>query len=245
METEAASFWDHLEALRMTLLRMLAVSVVMGVGAFFLKDWLFTLVLWPLQADFPTYAWLGAEPVELHLVNTQLTEQFMIHLKVALMAGALAASPYLLYSLFSFIAPALYENELMVSRRVVGAAYVVFVIGLAVNYLLVFPLTLRFLATYSVSPDVVPMLTLENYTDTLLMTCLAFGIVFELPVVSWLLGRFGLLRASWMSRYRRHAIVVILIVAAIITPTADILTLTIVSLPIWLLYEVSIRLVPQ
>ena len=245
MNTEAASFWDHLEALRMTLLRMLAVAVVMGIAAFFFKDRLFDVVLWPLHADFPTYRWLGAEAVEMRLINTQLTEQFMIHIKVALMAGALAASPYLLYALFSFIAPALYENELRVSRHVVWAAYLVFVLGLVVNYLLVFPLTLRFLATYSVSPDVVPMLTLENYTDTLLLMCLTFGLVFELPVVSWILGRFGMLHASWMSRYRRHAIVVILIVAAVITPTADILTLIVVSLPIWLLYEVSIRLVPQ
>ena len=229
----------------MTLLRMLATAVVLAVGAFFLKNQLFALVLWPLHSDFPTYRWLGAEAVELNLVNTQLTEQFMIHMKVALMAGALVASPYLVYAIFHFIAPALYANELRVSRRLVAAAYAVFILGLAMNYFLVFPLTLRFLATYSVSPDVVPMLTLENYTDTLLMMCLAFGIVFELPVLSWLLGRFGLLRAGWMSRYRRHAIVVILIVAAVITPTADILTLTVVSLPIWLLYEVSIRLVPK
>lgn len=229
----------------MTLLRMLAAAAVMGLGAFLLKDRLFALVLWPLHADFPTYTWLGAAPVELHLVNTQLTEQFMIHIKVALMAGALAASPYLLYALFGFVAPALYANELRVSRRVVAAAYVVFVVGLVANYLLVFPLTLRFLATYSVSPDVEPMLTLENYTDTFLMMCLAFGLVFELPVVSWLLGRFGMLRGSWMSRYRRHAVVAILVVAAVITPTTDILTLAMVAMPIWLLYEVSIHLVPR
>ena len=242
---EAASFWDHLEALRMTLLRMLAVAVAMGVGAFFLKERLFALLLWPLHADFPTYVWTGAAPVELHLVNTQLTEPFLIHVKVALAVGALAASPYLLYALYAFVAPALYENELRVSRRVVCAAYGVFVVGVVANYLLVFPLTLRFLATYSVSPDVEPMLTLANYADTFLMMSLAFGIVFELPVMSWLLGRFGMLRGSWMSRYRRHAIVAILVAAAIITPTSDILTLAIVALPIWLLYEVSIRLVPQ
>lgn len=229
----------------MTLLKMLAVAVVMAVAVFCFKDELFAVVLWPLHSDFPTYRWLGADSIELQLINTQLTEQFMIHMKVALMAGALVASPYLLYALFHFIAPALYDNELRVSRRLVGAAYVVFVIGLAVNYLLVFPLTLRFLGTYRVSEDVVPMLTLENYVDTLLMMSLAFGVIFELPVISWLLGRFGMLRKEWMSRYRRHAIVVILIVAAIITPTADILTLTVVSLPIWILYEVSILLVPK
>ena len=245
VNSDTASFWDHLEALRQTLLRMLAVAVVLAVAAFFFKEPLFDVVLWPLHNDFPTYRWLDAEPVELSLINTQLTEQFMIHMKVALMAGTLVASPYLLYALFSFVAPALYPNELSISRRLVMAAYAVFVVGLVVNYFVVFPLTLRFLATYSVSPDVVPMLTLENYTDTLLMMSLAFGLVFELPVVSWLLGRFGLLRAEWMSRYRRHAFVVILIVAAVITPTTDILSLVIVSLPIALLYELSIRLVPK
>ena len=169
----------------------------------------------------------------------------MVHMKVSIMVGALAASPYLLYALFKFVSPALYDGERRITLRVVSAAYVVFIIGLAVNYMLIFPLTVRFLGTYSVSDEVVPMLTLSNYIDTLLMMSLAFGLVFELPVISWLLGRFGLLKAEWMSQYRRHAFVVILAVAAIITPTTDVLTLAIVSLPIWLLYEVSIWLVPK
>ena len=237
------TFWDHLDALRATLIRMIVAAFVMAIGAFLLKDWLFRLVLWPLHDDFPVYRWVGAEPFHLQLVNTELTEQFMIHMKVALMAGALVASPYLLYAVFPFVAPALYENERRVSVRLVAAAYVVFVIGLVVNYLVIFPLTVRFLGTYRVSDEVVPMLTLSNYVDTLLMMSLAFGLVFELPVISWLLGRFGMLKAEWMSRYRRHAVVAILIVAAIITPTTDLLTLTIVALPIWLLYEASIWIV--
>ena len=239
------TFWDHLDALRATLIRMIVAAVIMGIAAFCLKEWLFSLVLWPLHDDFPVYRLLKAEPFQLQLINTQLTEQFMIHMKVALMAGALVASPYLLYVLFHFISPALYENERRVSLRLVGAAYFVFILGIAVNYLLIFPLTVRFLGTYRVSEEVVPMLTLSNYVDTLLVMSLAFGLVFELPVISWLLGRFGMLRAEWMSRYRRQAVVVILFVAAIITPTTDILTLSIVALPIWLLYEVSILLVPK
>lgn len=239
------TFWDHLDALRATLIRMIVAAFVMAIGAFLLKEWLFRLVLWPLHNDFPVYRWVGAEPFHLQLVNTELTEQFMIHMKVALMAGALVASPYLLYAVFHFVAPALYDNERRVSVRLVAAAYVVFVIGLVVNYLVIFPLTVRFLGIYRVSDEVVPMLTLSNYIDTLLMMSLAFGLVFELPVISWLLGRFGMLKAEWMSRYRRHAIVAILIVAAIITPTTDLLTLSIVAVPIWLLYEVSIWLVPK
>jgi sec-independent protein translocase protein TatC len=167
----------------------------------------------------------------------------MIHMKVALMAGLLIASPYILYTLFRFISPALYENERKYSIRITVAAYVMFLIGVVVNYLLIFPLTVRFLGTYRVSEEVQTLLTLTSYIDTLTMMTLIFGIIFEIPVVSWLLAKAGMLKASWMTRYRRHAIVAILIVAAIITPTADILTLVIVSLPIWLLYETSIVLV--
>ena len=118
-----------------------------------------------------------------------------------------------------------------------------FLIGMLVNYFLIFPLTVRFLGTYELSPEVKNIISMQSYIDTLLMMSLIFGVVFEIPVISWLLASFGLLRASWMKKYRRHAIVVILILAAIITPTADIFTLLIVSLPIWLLYEISIRLV--
>ena len=118
-----------------------------------------------------------------------------------------------------------------------------FIVGIVVNYFLIFPLTVRFLGTYSVSSEVETLLTLSSYVDTLLLMSLVFGIVFEIPVIAWLLARFGMLKASWMSEYRRHAIVAILIAAAIITPTADIMTLIVVSLPIWLLYEISIWIV--
>lgn len=237
------TFWDHLDVLRGSLIRMIAAAAVAAVVAFCLKEPLFGLVLAPADGSFFIYRLLGAEPFSLHLINTGLTEQFMIHMKVALMAGVLMASPYLLYVLFRFVSPALYDNERRVSVRLVGAAYVMFLVGVAVNYLLVFPLTVRFLGTYQVSPGVDNMLTVGSYVDTLLMMSLVFGIVFEIPVVSWLLARFGMLRARWMRRFRRHAVVAILIVAAVITPTADVFTLVLVALPIWLLYEFSILLV--
>ena len=240
---EQMTFWDHLDVLRSSIIRVLVAATVMGFGVFFLKDYLFDVVLWPRCSDFPTYKLLGAEPFQLKLINTELTEQFMIHMKVSLIVGLLVASPYIIYVLFRFISPALYENERRASTRLVVAAYLMFMIGIAVNYFLIFPLTIRFLGTYSVSPDVTTMLTLSSYIDTLLLMCLIFGIVFEIPVISWLLARFGMLKASWMSQYRRQAIVAILVVAAIITPTADIMTLLVVSLPIWLLYEVSIWIV--
>ena len=118
-----------------------------------------------------------------------------------------------------------------------------FLVGVVVNYMLIFPLTVRFLGTYQVSTEVENMLTESSYVNTLLMMSLMMGVVFEIPVVSWLMAKFGLLKAEWMKRYRKHAFVVILLVAAIITPTTDIFTLLIVSLPLWLLYEGSILLV--
>lgn len=237
------TFWDHLDVLRSSIIRMIVAAVVMGIAAFFLKDWLFNIVLAPKDSSFITYRLLGVEPFSIQLVNTGLTEQFMIHMKVALMAGILIASPYIIYLLFRFISPALYENERRYSVRITVTAYVMFLVGVVVNYLLIFPLTVRFLGTYKVSEEVVTMLTITSYIDTLLMMSLIFGILFEIPVVSWLLAKVGMLKASWMTKYRRHAIVTILIIAAIITPTADIMTLMIVSLPIWLLYEISILLV--
>lgn len=237
------TFWDHLEALRSSLLRMIAAACVAGVVAFCMKDALFCAVLAPADGRFFVYRWIGAAPFSLHLVNTGLTEQFMAHMKVALMAGLLIASPYLLYVAYAFVSPALYDNERRVSVRVVTSAYVMFLMGVAVNYLLLFPLVVRFLGTYQVSTSVENLLTLSSYVDTLLMMSLVFGLVFEIPVVSWLLAHFGMLRSEWMRRFRRHAVVVILLVAAVVTPTSDIFTLLIVSLPIWLLYEASILIV--
>lgn len=190
-----------------------------------------------------TYRLLGFEPFTLHLINTGLTEQFMVHMKVAMLAGLLIASPYILYVLFRFISPALYDNERRYSVRITVSAYIMFMVGIVVDYFVIFPLTVRFLGTYQVSADVSNMLTISSYVDTLAMMSLVFGIVFEMPVVSWLMARAGLLRAEWMNRYRRHAVIAILVVAAVITPTSDMFTLLVVSLPIWLLYEASVVVV--
>ena len=176
-------------------------------------------------------------------MNTGLTEQFMVHLKTACYAGLLVASPYIIYVLFGFVSPALYDNERKYATLLCTSGYLMFMLGTLLNYFLIFPLTVKFLGTYQVSEDVANMLTLQSYMDTLLMMCLVMGIIFELPVVCWLLGRMGLLKASMMRMWRKHAIVAILVVAAIITPTTDAFTLFIVALPIWLLYEVSIFLV--
>lgn len=242
-ENEPATFWEHLDVLRGEIIRMLVAAVLMAVVCFCLKEVLFEVVLAPSRSDFFIYRLLGTEPFDIHLINTGLTEQMMVHLKVALVAGILVASPYLLYLLFRFVSPALYENERRYSVRLTMAAYAMFLVGVLVNYLLIFPLTVRFLGTYQVSTEVENMLTVSSYVDTLLAMSLVMGVVFEIPVVSWMMAKFGLLRSDWMKRYRRHAIVVVLIVAAVITPSTDIFTLLIVSLPIWLLYEGSFYIV--
>ena len=240
---EPLTFWDHLDVLRASLIRMAIAVVIFGIVAFCMKEALFSIVLAPCSSDFITYRLLGAEAFHIHLMNTGLTEQFMIHMRTAIYAGLLVASPYILYELFRFVSPGLYQNERHYAVWIVGAAYLMFIIGTLINYFVVFPLTVRFLGTYQVSPDVANMLTLQSYIDTLLGMSLVMGVVFELPVVCALMGRMGLLTDHFMAEYRRHAVVAILVVAAIITPTTDVFTLFIVALPIYLLYEVSIQIV--
>ena len=242
-DTSTMTFWDHLDELRGVIVRVLVVTVIGASVAFCLKDELFAIVLAPRSSDFITYQLLGVEPFCVHLMNIGLTEQFMVHLKTAFYAGVLVASPYIIYQLFRIVSPALYDNDRKYATLLCLSGYLMFMLGTALNYLLIFPLTVKFLGTYQVSPDVANMLTLQSYMDTLLMMNLVMGIVFELPVVSWLLGKMGLINAVIMQSIRRHAVVAILVVAAIITPTTDAFTLMVVALPIWLLYELSIVIV--
>lgn len=242
---ENKSFWGHLEDLRGSLIKILAATFIFSILAFCFKDWLFKIVLAPKDSSFFMYKLFGSGDFDIHLMNIGLTEQFMIHLKTAFAFGVLMASPYIIKVLFDFVRPALYANERKHSVSLVLSAYLMFLVGVTVNYLFIFPLTVRFLGTYQVSDQVSNMLTLQSYMDTLLMMCIVFGIIFEIPVISWLLARFGLLKATYMTQYRRHAIVAILVIAAIITPTGDAFTLMIVSLPIWLLYELSVLIVKR
>jgi sec-independent protein translocase protein TatC len=242
--SEQLTFWEHLDELRSCIVRSLVVVLLAAVVAFCLKDWLFAVVLAPRSSDFVSYRVLGVgDGFSVHLMNTGLTEQFMTHMRVALYVGLLVASPYVLYQLFRFVSPGLYQNERRAATWIVVSAYAMFVLGTLLNYFLIFPLTVRFLGTYQVSPDVANMLTLQSYIDTLIGMSFVMGVVFQLPVVCAVLGRMGLISGQLMAQYRRHAIVAILVVAAIITPTVDVFTLVVVSLPIWLLYEASILLV--
>jgi sec-independent protein translocase protein TatC len=237
------SFWEHLDVLRGVMWRILVAIVVMAAAMFCLRDTLFSVVLAPSSSDFITFRLTDTAPFQINLINTLLTEQFYVHVKVAIYAALLFVSPYVIYEIFHFISPALYENEKYYATRICTSAYAMFVIGTLLNYFLVFPFTLHFLGTYQVSTEIHNMLTLESYTDTLICMSLMLGVVFELPVICWLLSAMGILKRSTMRQYRKHAIVAILIVPAIITPTTDAMTLFIVSLPIWILYEISMLII--
>lgn len=239
------TFWDHLDVLRRVLMRIAIAVLVFAVACFSFKETLFDVVLAPRSSDFFIYQLMSVEPFKLNLMNVGLTEQFFVHMKVAIYAGLLLASPYVLYELFRFIAPALYDKERRYTVWIVGSAYVMFILGCVVNYCILFPITVHYLGTYQVDPDVANMLTLESYIDTFITMSLVMGAVFELPVLCRLLSMLGILRRGMMTRFRRHSFVVILIVAAIITPTGDVFTLMIVALPIYLLYELSIPLVKK
>ena len=241
--SEYASFWDHLDELRSRIIRVLLIIVISTVVAFLLKEPLFNVVLAPRSSEFVSYRLLGVSAFSIHLINTGLTEQFMVHMRTSLYIGVLLASPYIIYEMFSFVSPGLYDNERRYALWIVGSAYVMFILGTLLNYFLVFPLTVRFLGTYQVSADVTNMLTLQSYIDTLISMSFLMGVLFELPVVCWLLGRMGIINAQMMGAYRRHAIVAILVLAAIVTPTTDVFTLFVVALPIWILYELSVLIV--
>ena len=241
--SEYASFWDHLDELRSRIIRVLLIIVVSTVVAFLLKEPLFNVVLAPRSSEFVSYRLLGVSAFSIHLINTGLTEQFMVHMRTSLYIWVLLASPYIIYEMFRFVSPGLYDNERRYALWIVGSAYVMFILGTLLNYFLVFPLTVRFLGTYQVNADVTNMLTLQSYIDTLISMSFLMGVLFELPVVCWLLGRMGIINAQMMGAYRRHAIVAILVLAAIVTPTTDVFTLFVVALPIWILYELSVLIV--
>lgn len=226
------TFWEHLDELRRRLWYVLLAAVAAAVGCFCFKEQLFGVVMYP-------------KPADLTLINVELTQQFLIHMRVALWAGLLIVSPYVLYQLFVFVAPGLYQTERRLAVRAVGSGYLLFLAGVALNYFVVFPFTVRFLGGYQVSAEVANTITLSSYISVLGVMSLVMGVVFELPVLCWLLAKIGVLKADFMKRYRRHAIVVILIIGAVITPTGDPFTLALVSVPIYLLLELSIVIVKR
>ena len=247
------TFGGHLEVFRRMLFRVIAVAGAIAMIVFGFKETTWEVLLAPSEWDFFTFRWLESamqaigidfrfEEYHVNLIATDLSSQFMTHITTAVYLGLLGASPYILYELFRFISPALYENERKYSVQVAGIIYVQFLLGVLMSYFVLFPISFRFLGTYSVSAKVVSNITLDSYISTFVSLTLVMGLVFQLPVIAFFLGKLEFVTSEILSRYRKHAFIVIMLVAAIITPP-DLMTLILVTIPLYLLYEVSIRVV--
>jgi sec-independent protein translocase protein TatC len=256
MQQDEMSFWDHLEELRWTLFRSLLALLVFAVGFFaFMRgdNGIFhNFIMAPTRGDFITYRLLCAvgssfsflnefcdSAFRISIMNIKLATQFFTHMTTSFWLSLVCTFPYLMFEVWKFISPALYENEKKNVRWVFLFGTVMFFIGCAVGYFAVFPMTLRFLATYQISEDIMEQVSLDSYMDNFLMLIFIMGIIFEMPLVSWLLSKLGLLHRGFFVRYRRHAIVVLMVLAALITPSGDPFTLSIVFIPLYALFELS------
>jgi sec-independent protein translocase protein TatC len=200
------TFWDHLDALRASLIKVIVAFLVVAIGLFPFKVFLFdNLILAPTKSDFWIYKLLGAD-FSLNLVNIELTTQFMIHMKMTLLCAAVLVFPYMVYQVWKFIAPALYSNE----KNAIGKAFLLssflFYAGVVISYLIIIPLMLNFFSGYQVSGDVPNMFSLSSYISIFTSMALTFGIVFEFPILTILLSSLGLLHRASMKQYRRHAV---------------------------------------
>ena len=252
-QQDEMSFWDHLEELRWTLFRIIVALFIFAIAGFSVMPWLFdNVVTAPCYSDFITYremckisSVLSVLPdfrnddFHVNIVNIKLASQFFTHMTTSFWLALLLTFPYMMYEIWKFISPALYENEKKNVRWVFMCGTIMFFVGCAVGYFLVFPMTLRFLATYQLSEAIVEQVSLDSYMDNFLMLIFVMGIVFEMPLVSWLLSQVGVLNRSFFHKYRRHAIVALLVAAAFITPSSDPFTLGIVFFPLYGLYELS------
>jgi len=247
------TFGGHLEVFRRMFLRIIAVAGTIAMVVFCFKETTWEVLLAPSEWDFCTYRWIESvlhffglgfsfEEFHVNLIATDLSSQFMTHITTAVYLGVLGASPYILYELFRFISPALYENERRYSVQVASVIYALFILGVLMSYFVLFPISFRFLGTYSVSAKVVSNITLDSYISTFVSLTLVMGVVFQLPIIAFFLGKMGVVTSELLSKYRKHSFLVIMLVAAIITPP-DLMTLILVTIPLYLLYEVSIRVV--
>lgn len=251
------TFWEHLDELRKIFFRIITAVLLFAGIAFIFKDFLFNIILAPQRPDFILYrlfnemardfsmSSLAVKEVRATLINTELTAQFMTHISVSVYAGILLASPYIIYLLFGFISPALHTAERHTCLKILLPAFLLFLAGILLSYYLIFPLSFRFLANYQVSESVVNMISLSSYISCFTLLSLLLGAAFEIPVVAYLLAKLQLIHTSLLKKYRKHAFVGLLVLSAVITPTTDIFTLLLVSLPLYLLYELSIWVVAR
>ena len=249
----AMSFWDHLEVLRWALFRSACVLMVVMIGTFIAMPYIFDrFVLAPTNNDFFTYRWLNAigrgivklsPDFDVQIININVASQFMTHISTSISMAAVIAFPYFIWEIWKFIEPALFEDEIKHLRPAFLGGTLMFYIGCAIGYTLVFPFTFRFLVEYNLSPSITNQINLQSYIDNFTMLILVMGIVFEMPLLAWLLSLFGILKKSFLREYKKHAVVVLLISAAIITPSGDPFTLMLVFVPLYVLYELSILVV--
>ena len=234
------TFWDHLEELRGTVFRSIIAVCVFSVLGFIFKRPLFYVVLRPASPDFVIYRLLGWT-FDLELINVEVSAQFFVHLQAACGAGLILAFPFIIWELWKFIAPALYKKE----RRAVRTAFLMasglFYMGVAVGFFLVLPACVQFFLNYSVNDQISNTITIGSYMSMFTSTVLMIGIAFEFPTVIWMLSKMGILTREQLRKGRRFALVLVLVIAAIVTP-ADPLSMMIVAAPLYLLYEIAILL---
>lgn len=249
------AFGEHLEELRRMLFRILAVMLVLGTAIFCFKEQTFNILFAPNSSNFITYRAIeeicqligmnvAFEPFTIQLINTELSSQFMTHLTTSVYLALLVSSPYILTELLRFVTPALYDNEKKYSTRICVTVFMLFLVGVIMSYYVIFPFSIRFLGTYQVSADVVNMISLSSYISTFTTLTFMMGIVFQIPIICFFMAKMGILSSTFMKHYRRHALILIMIVAAVITPP-DLFTLILVTVPMYALYEISITIVKK
>ena len=245
------TFWEHLDELRKVLFRSAIVIVALMAGIFMAKDFVFDKVVFaPINSDFALYKLIDKVLVmmgmptlpefKLSLINIDLSAQFFIHISTTFYFALVLSVPFIMYQLWKFVSPALYYNEKKAAKGAFAFAGILFLLGVLVGYYLIFPLTLRFLGTYQVSLEVANQISLQSYISMFTWLILIMGVVFEMPSLAVILSRIGILTKSFLKKYRRHAFVVMLVLAAFITPSGDPFTLMAVGLPLYGLYELSI-----
>lgn len=234
------SFWDHLDELRGTILRSLLAVFLFSLLGFVFKDLLFRVVLAPAGSGFCVYRLLGWD-FSMRLVNIGISTQFFVHLKAALSAGLVLAFPFVIWELWRFVSPALYERELSAARSAFLLCGGLFYLGVCIGYFAVLPVCLQFFINYSVAPGIVNTIALDSYMSMFTSLVLLIGIVFEFPAVIALLSRIGLAPKSALHKGRKYAVPAVMALSAVITPS-DPFSMFVLAIPLYGLYELSILL---
>ncbi|MFH2141172.1 MAG: twin-arginine translocase subunit TatC [Bacteroidota bacterium] len=251
-DTDSKSFTSHLDDLRKHLIRIILVVLLLSIVAFIFKNLIFDKILFaPKEANFITYkalCYLGSHlkissmciNVEnFPLINLELAGQFRAHIVVSIISGIILSFPYLIWELWRFVKPALKVNERKYSRSLILSTSILFFAGVLFGYFIITPLTINFLSTYEVSHQLQDMFNFRNYISIITTLTLAIGIVFELPVLVYFLSKMDIISPLFLKKYRKHAIVLLFIISAIITPP-DVFSQILVAIPLYLLFELSI-----